>query len=43
MQQYKLTEEAEEVLRDVMRYTLNKWGEKQLKQYVNTIKNKLKQ
>jgi toxin ParE1/3/4 len=38
MQQYELTEDAEQDLREVARYTLNRWGKEILQQYRNGLK-----
>jgi toxin ParE1/3/4 len=38
MQTYELTEDAEQDLREVARYTLNRWGKEILQQYRNGLK-----
>jgi toxin ParE1/3/4 len=39
MPPYKLSQDAERDLRDVVRYTLNEWGKKALEQYRSGLKN----
>ena len=38
MKRYELTRDAEQDLREVARYTLNKWGKDQLYSYRNGLK-----
>ena len=42
MQPYALTEDAEQDLREVARYTLNRWGKELLRQYRNGLKETFK-
>ena len=42
MTNYRLTRDAENDLREVARYTLNKWGRKMLQEYRSGIKKTLK-
>ncbi|MCU7919276.1 MAG: type II toxin-antitoxin system RelE/ParE family toxin [Candidatus Thiodiazotropha sp. (ex Epidulcina cf. delphinae)] len=42
MQPYELTEDAEQDLREVARYTLNQWGKEMLRQYRNGLKETFK-
>lgn len=39
MKSYELSTDAEEDLREVARYTLNKWGEEMLHKYRDGLKN----
>ncbi len=39
---YDLTKDAENDLREMARYTLNKWGKKKLDEYRGGLKNVLK-
>ena len=38
MKGYELTKDAEKDLREIARYTLNKWGKKMLQEYRNGLK-----
>lgn len=40
MPSYLLSKDAEQDLRDIARYTLGKWGQKQLSAYRQLLKNK---
>ncbi len=43
MKNYELTKDAEKYLREVARYTLNKWGREMLQEYRGCLKNTFKE